>query len=79
METGFRADSEGRTLPRDIIRRFHCSYDGETVFSAELFPAIAANPYLRFFVTAKDTGNLTFEWIDDSGAQGSANAAVTVV
>ena len=49
------------------------------IISAKLSSGIAANPYLRFFVTAKETGNLTFEWIDDSGAQGSASAPVTVV
>ena len=44
----------GQVLPRDIIRRFSCRYDGELVFSAELFPAIAANPYLAFQTVATE-------------------------
>ncbi len=41
METGYRVGPEGRLLPRDIIRRFACAYDGEVIFSAELHPAVA--------------------------------------
>ena len=52
METGYRAGSDGRTLPRDIIRRFTCRYNSEGVFSADLYPAISANPYLAFNVVA---------------------------
>ena len=58
METGYRAGADGRTLPRDIIRRFTCRYNGEVVFSAELYPAISANPYLAFNVVANASGTL---------------------
>ena len=44
METGFRRDNVGKAIPRDIISRFVCTYNGDEVFRAELFPAIAANP-----------------------------------
>jgi sulfur-oxidizing protein SoxZ len=54
-------------VPRDILRRFTCRYDGETVFSAELFPAVAANPYLAFHVRAEGSGTLEFEWQGDNG------------
>lgn len=67
METGYRAGTDGRKLPRDIIRRFICRYNGETVFSAELFPAIAANPYLGFHLLASESGTLEFEWQGDNG------------
>ena len=43
--------------------------DGEPVFSARLSSGIAANPYLRFFVTAKESGQLAFEWVDDNGVR----------
>ncbi|MEO7706912.1 MAG: thiosulfate oxidation carrier complex protein SoxZ, partial [Caldimonas sp.] len=33
METGYRRGDEGSVLPRNLIRRFSCVYDGETVFS----------------------------------------------
>ena len=43
METGYRLDNKGAVIPRDIISRFTCAYNGEEVFRAELFPAISAN------------------------------------
>ena len=78
METGYRTDESGKSIPRNVIRTFACSYNGEPVFSARLSSGIAANPYLRFFVTARESGSLTFEWTDDSGARGSDSATVTV-
>jgi sulfur-oxidizing protein SoxZ len=67
METGYRPGADGRVLPRDILRRFTCRYDGETVFAAELHPAIAANPYIAFHVRAEVSGMLEFEWQGDNG------------
>ncbi len=67
METGYRPGADGRVLPRDIIRRFSCRYNGELVFGADLFPAIAANPYLSFHLLAGDSGTLEFEWQGDQG------------
>ena len=67
METGYRPGADGRVLPRDIIRRFTCRYNGEVVFAAELAPAIAANPYIAFHVRAEASGTLEFEWQGDNG------------
>ena len=67
METGYRPGADGRVLPRDIIRRFTCRYNGEVVFAAELAPAISANPYLSFHLLATDSGTLEFEWQGDNG------------
>lgn len=69
MDTGFRADSLGRTVPRDLIRRFTCRYDGEVVFSVEMFAAMAANPYLAFPLQAQASGSLSFTWEGDRGFQ----------
>jgi hypothetical protein len=52
METGYRPGSDGKRLPRDIIQRFSCRYDGDTVFAADLYPAISANPFLAFHTVA---------------------------
>jgi sulfur-oxidizing protein SoxZ len=78
METGYRTDDVGKSIPRNVIRTFTCRYNGETVFAARLSSGIAANPYLRFFVTARASGEMTFEWIDDAGTRGSDRAAVSV-
>ncbi len=67
MESGFRVDAEGKVRPRDIIRRFSCRYNGELVFSAELFSAVAANPYIAFSTVAQDSGSLNFTWEGDNG------------
>ena len=78
METGFRPGSDGRRLPRDVLRRFTCRYDGATVFAADLYPAIAANPYLAFDVLATARGPMTFTWEGDNGFAQTETAAIVV-
>ncbi|HMH19353.1 MAG TPA: thiosulfate oxidation carrier complex protein SoxZ, partial [Burkholderiales bacterium] len=54
-------------IPRDIIRRFTCTYNGTEVFRVDLHPAIAANPLLVFTTVATETGMLSFQWVGDNG------------
>ena len=44
METGYRTDESGKSIPRNVIRTFTCRYNGDVVFSARLSSGIAANP-----------------------------------
>ena len=67
METGYRPGPNGRILPRDIITRFTCTYGGQVVFDAELFPATSANPYLVFTTVAAESGPITLTWSGDNG------------
>ena len=67
MESGFRNDNVGRPIPRDILTRFACSYDGETVFLMELFTGVAANPFVAFSTIATKTGELVFTWTNQQG------------
>ena len=78
METGYRRGDEGSVLPRNLIRRFTCRYDGEVVISAELYPAVAANPLLSFYTVATTSGLLTFTWEGDNGFAQSESVAITV-
>lgn len=78
METGYRTDAYGKSIPRNVIRTFTCTYEGETVLAARLSSGIAANPYLRFFLTARGSGELVFTWVDDAGVQGTERATVKV-
>jgi len=78
METGFRPDATGKLVPRDIITDFVCKYNGEEVFRAELFPAIAANPFFSFFTTATESGTISFEWSGDHGFSAEASRNITV-
>jgi sulfur-oxidizing protein SoxZ len=79
METGFRHSNIGEFLPRDIITQFVCAYNGEEIFRADLFPAIAANPFITFHTVATESGTLTFEWTGDNGFSASGQANITVV
>ena len=78
METGYRLDNKGAAIPRDIINSFRCTYNGEEVFRAELFPAIAANPFIAFFTVATQSGTLEFKWTGDNGFAETAIAKITV-
>jgi len=79
METGYRRTQLGARIPRDIIRRFVCTYNGTEVFSAELHPAIAANPFIVFSTVATETGAIAFHWTGDNGFSATESAAITVV
>jgi sulfur-oxidizing protein SoxZ len=78
MESGFRRTAAGDLIPRNIITSFTCRYNGEEIFRADLFPAIAANPFLSFFTVAKESGKFEFEWIGDEGFSEIASASITV-
>jgi sulfur-oxidizing protein SoxZ len=78
METGFRVDNMGKVFPRDIITDFICKYNGEEIFRAELFPAVAANPFLAFSTIATDSGTITFEWSGDNGFSATASRNIAV-
>lgn len=79
METGFRPGADGKTVPRDILTRFTCQYNGEIVFSAELFSAVAANPFLAFHTVATKSGVLLCTWEGDNGFRQSESVSITVL
>jgi sulfur-oxidizing protein SoxZ len=78
METGYRRTATGDVVPRDIITSFACRYNGAEIFRADLFPAIAANPFITFFTTATESGKFDFEWIGDNGFSETASASIIV-
>src|SRR5215210_8887683 len=78
METGYRRGASGEEIPRDIISRFTCTYNGEEIFRADLFPAIAANPFIAFSTTATESGELVFTWTDDAGKSQTETVKITV-
>lgn len=67
MESGQRKDKEGNVIPRMIINKFECMFNGETVFSCDIDPAIAANPFLEFRAKVEQSGTFKFVWTDDEG------------
>ena len=66
METGFRRTQTGELIPRDIIRRFTCTYNGTEVYRVDLHPAMSANPLIAFSTIATETGTLAFQWTGDN-------------
>ena len=78
METGYRRTERGTSIPRDIVRLFVCSYNGVEIFSAELHPAISANPYIAFSTVATESGTIAFHWKGDNGFAVSSSATITV-
>lgn len=67
METGYRRSSEGELLPRDLLRRVECHFEGDLVLAADLHAAVSANPYLSFHLKLPRSGTLTVQWAGDRG------------
>ena len=78
METGFRHGTNGQMIPRDIITSFSCKYNGEEVFAATFYPAIAANPFVTFHTTATQSGTFAFTWEGDNGFAVTEEAKIVV-
>ena len=78
METGFRRDMDGSSIPMHILNRLSCQYGGREVFSAELGSGMSANPYVAFYVKADVSGEIVVEWSDDHGDKGRATASISV-
>lgn len=68
MESGQRKDGDGNPIPRSIINRFTCDFNGQTVIDMTLEPAISTNPYVEFQSVVPEAGTFTFTWYDDDGS-----------
>ena len=78
MESGQRKDKDGKTIPRKIINKFTAEFNGKPVFSADIDPAVAANPYLQFNAKVEESGTFKFSWTDDDGSVITAEEKITV-
>jgi sulfur-oxidizing protein SoxZ len=65
-------------VPRNAIHSLVCRYHAAEVFRATLSTGIAANPFVRFFLRATQSGELDFCWLDDDEVQGAAQAHLVV-
>ena len=68
MESGQRKDSDGNTIPRSIINRFVCDFNGQNVIDVTIEPAVSTNPYFEFEAMVPEAGEFTFTWYDDDGS-----------
>lgn len=72
METGFRPNRDGQLIPRNVIPELRCLYRGTEVFRAEIFPAIAANPFFSFNLRVEETGDVELIWSENGEEQREA-------
>ena len=68
MESGQRKDGEGKLIPREIINRFTCDFNGANVIDIAIDPAVSTNPYFEFDVKVDAAGEFVFTWHDDDGS-----------
>jgi Sulphur oxidation protein SoxZ. len=78
METGYRRDLNGMSIPMHIVDKLACRVGGREIFSAELGTGIAANPYIAFYATANESGEVEVEWSDNRGEKGRVTAKYEV-
>ncbi len=68
MESGQRRDGDGNVIPRSIINRFTCEFNGETVLDMTIEPAVSTNPFIEFEAIVPESGSFVFTWYDDDGS-----------
>jgi len=78
MESGQRKDGDGNVIPRSIINRFTCEFNGKSVVDVTLEPAISTNPYFEFDAVVDATGDFKFTWYDDDGDVYETTKSITV-
>jgi len=78
MESGQAKDSNGKPIPRQIINKFTCEFNGQPVFGCDLEPAVSANPYFEFNAKVAESGTFKFTWVDDDGSVYTAEQKIEV-
>ncbi|PWR02247.1 thiosulfate oxidation carrier complex protein SoxZ [Meridianimarinicoccus roseus] len=78
MESGQRKDSDGNPIPRSIINRFTCAFNGENVIDVTLEPAISTNPFIEFEAVVPEAGEFVFTWYDDDGSVYTETKAIEI-
>jgi sulfur-oxidizing protein SoxZ len=78
MESGQRKDAAGNLVPRMIVNSLKVTYNDKPVLNVRLEPAVAANPYMAFFLRVEESGTLKFTWTDDLKNSWSAESRIDV-
>ncbi|GFE52290.1 hypothetical protein So717_40430 [Roseobacter cerasinus] len=68
MESGQRINDDGTAIPRSIIHRFTCDFEGAQVVDVTLHPGVATNPFFEFRARVPRAGVFNFTWYDEDGA-----------
>ncbi|TDU26513.1 sulfur-oxidizing protein SoxZ [Panacagrimonas perspica] len=68
METGFRKDPEGKTIPGHYINEVVAKHNDKVVLSAVWGPAVSQNPFIQFqFVGGTPGDSVSVTWKDNQG------------
>lgn len=78
MESGQRRDDDGNIIPRSIINRFVCDFNGVNVVDVAMEPSISTNPYFQFDAVVNESGTFNFTWYDDDGSVYEETADIAV-
>lgn len=78
MESGQRRNDAGEIIPRSIINRFVCDFNGVNVVDVTIEPSVSTNPYFQFEAVVDATGTFNFTWYDDDGSVYEETADITV-
>lgn len=78
MESGFRLDADGETIPPDLLTRFTASLDDTLLMEWLPETAISQNPYIEFTFAARRSGTLKMIWTDSHGTVATVERALTV-
>lgn len=79
MESGQRKDkATGELIPRSIINRFTCEFNGASVVDIAMEPAISTNPYFQFDAVIQEAGDMVFTWYDDDGSVYDTTKSVAI-
>jgi sulfur-oxidizing protein SoxZ len=78
MESGQRKDKEGNVIPRSIINRFTCEFNGQLVVDVTIEPAVSTNPYFQFEAIVPEAGDFAFTWYDDDGSVYETSKSIAI-
>jgi thiosulfate oxidation carrier complex protein SoxZ len=78
METGLRLDPTKSWIRQRIISEFECTLNGDPVFRARLYPAVATNPYLAFYARVDQGGTFHFSWYDTTDVTFSTDESILI-
>jgi len=79
MHSGRSVDSDGNTVPRNIINNFTAKFNGKTVFEVSMRPSVSSNPFLIFPFKVTESGTFDFIWLEDGGKEYTASKKIKIV
>lgn len=78
METGFRKDASGSTVPAWFIAEITAKLNDKVVMQSQWGPSVSKNPFLAFKIRGGQKGDkVIISWVDNKGDTRTDEATVT--